>query len=110
MRMFDSVVTHIVVTILSYIVAAVNIFLLFAIWNHSPKSMGKFKNYMIIMSIADFSFASSVAFLFLPNLLFPLPAGIVVGLLKYLGPIGGPIAVSFAFRDRQIKQCSILFQ
>lgn len=95
--MFDSVVTYAIITILSCLVAAVNIFLIYTIGNHSPKTMGEFKKFMMKMSITDLLFASSIAFLFLPNLLFPLPAATTVGLLKYIGPIGGPIAVGFPF-------------
>ena len=90
------------------LISLTNLFLVYAVWKHTPQVMGTFKWYMLKMAVfseaikgqnsfkvTDFCFGIFIGFLCRPNPVFPLPGLTCSGYSKYFGLLGCKIAYIF---------------
>ncbi|KAI1710986.1 serpentine type 7TM GPCR chemoreceptor srh domain-containing protein [Ditylenchus destructor] len=72
-------------------------YVIFIIIYVSPKSMSDFRYFLCFISIWDLIFTALLGYGLHPTFLFPLSAGQINGLFKYLGPTGANIGASIAY-------------
>ena len=101
--MFDTPLT-IAFHIFSFIVTLTTAYLIVVIWRASPLSLGKFKVAMVKLGVTDLLFCFFLEWLFIPDLIVPLPGAEVRGLMKYFGMTGAKIVVRIFFWCRIQRQ------